>query len=181
MTKVEQNFAHTPKIWHYLIVFAAIFTVGILAFELPSLGGRLRLPLLPSGLALAATYRWGPKMSLSIFAAGVGIDLALEQPLLASLGVGTGLASGALFSCWLLRRGSFDSGFSRARDVPLFILAVALGMTLAPTFGLVGFFLSGANSFAGNPINWVRWWSNSTSGALLLGPLFMSSNQKTPA
>src|SRR5271169_3794032 len=42
-----------------IIVFASIFVVGAVAFALPSLGGRLSLPLLPSGIAVAAAYRCG--------------------------------------------------------------------------------------------------------------------------
>ncbi len=60
--------------------------------------------------------------------------------------------------------------FSRAKDVPLFILCIAAGMALAPLFSLSGYYLSGMKDFATDPSHWVRWWGNSTAGALLLGP-----------
>jgi len=47
-------------------------------------------------------------------------------------------------------------------------------MILAPTFGLTGFYMSGAYEFATDPSNWVRWWSNSISGALLVGPILVA-------
>ena len=58
--------------------------------------------------------------------------------------------------------------FSRAKDVPLFILCVGAGMTLAPIFSLPGYYLSGLKDFATDPSHWVRWWGNAVAGALLL-------------
>src|ERR1700690_3667693 len=55
------------------IGFASIFIVGALAFTLPSLGGRLSLPLLPSGIAVAGAFRWGRRMWWAVFAAGMAI------------------------------------------------------------------------------------------------------------
>jgi PAS domain S-box-containing protein len=156
------------------IVFASIFAIGALAFELSNMGGRLNLAFLPSGIAVAATYRWGRRMWPAVFAAGLAIDLWLRQPLVASIGVGVGLAGGSWLAAWLLERGLFDAGFSRAKDVPLFIVAVALGMTLAPTFALLGYYVSGARDFATDPGNWVRWWCNTTAGALLLSPILVA-------
>jgi PAS domain S-box-containing protein len=159
------------------VVFASIFAIGALAFELPNMGGRLTLAFLPSGIAVAATYRCGRRMWPAVFAAGLGIDLWLRQPLVASIGVGVGLAAGSWLVVWLLERGAFDAGFSRSKDVPLFIAAIALGMTLAPTFALLGYYVSGARDFALDPSSWVRWWSNTTSGALLLSPILVAYNR----
>jgi PAS domain S-box-containing protein len=157
-----------------VLVFASIFAVGAIGFSLPSFGSRLTLSLMPSGVAFAATYRWGRRMWPAVFLAGLAIDLWNHQPLWASLGVGIGLAGGAWLSAWLLERVGFDSSFSHARDVALFILAAAAGMLLPPTFGLLGFYFSGAKEFATDPSHWVRWWGNSASGALLLGPVLVA-------
>jgi len=162
-----------------LIVFASIFVLGVVAFALKDIGGRLLLPLLPTGIAVGLTYRWGKSMWPSVFAAGVAIELWINQPLLASIGVGAGLAVGAWLSAWLMERGSFDSGFSRAKDVPLFIFSAAIGMTLAPTLALLGFYLSGARAFALDPLHWVRWWSNAITGVLLVGPIVVAYTHKS--
>jgi len=162
------------KILGLVLVFASIFAIGAIAFSLPNFGSRLTLSLMPSGLAVALTYRLGRRVWPAVFLAGLAIDLFNVQPIWASLGVGVGLAGGAWLSSWLLERVGFDSSFSRAKDVPLFILGVAAGMILAPTFGLSGFYMSGAKEFATDPSNWVRWWSNSISGALLVGPILVA-------
>ncbi len=55
----------------------------------------------------------------------------------------------------------------------------ARGMTLAPIFSLPGYYLSGMKEFATDPSHWVRWWSNATAGALLVGPILMAVNRKS--
>jgi PAS domain S-box-containing protein len=164
----------TARVLRLLLVFTSIFAIGALGISLASIGGRLSLNLLPSGLAAAATFRLGRRVWPAVFLAGVALELWIPQPIWTALGVGIGLAGGASLSKWLLERLGFDSGFSRAKDVPLFILAVTAGMIVAPTFGLLGYYFSGLHEFAADPTHWIRWWSNSITGALLLGPIFLA-------
>jgi PAS domain S-box-containing protein len=164
----------TARVLRLLLVFISIFAIGATGISLASIGGRLSLNLLPSGLAAAATFRFGRRVWPAVFLAGVALELWIPQPIWTALGVGIGLAGGASLSQWLLERLGFDSSFSRAKDVLLFILAVAAGMIVAPTSGLLGFYFSGLHQFAADPTHWIRWWSNSITGALLLGPIFLA-------
>jgi PAS domain S-box-containing protein len=148
---------------------------------LPSVGAHPTLPLLASGIAAAACIRWGRQMWPAVLAAGTGIDLWLNQPLIASLGVGMGAAGAAVFTAWLLERRGFDSGFGRARDVPLFILAASMGTMIVPTLGLLGFFLAGDHSAATDPLRWIRWWSNTTAGVLLISPMLVAVSRRSLA
>src|SRR5579872_3717177 len=161
-------------VFRLLLVFASIFAVGALGFTLPKLGGSLTLSYLPSGIALAATYRFGRGVWPAVFLAGFAIDLSIPQPLPACIGVGAGLAGSAWLTAWLMERSGFDADFARSRDVPMFVLAVAVGMLLAPIFSLPGYYLSGLKSFAADPSHWVRWWANAMAGALLLGPMLLA-------
>ncbi len=161
------------------LAFALTFATGALGFALPSFGGSLPLLILPSGVAVAAMYRWGRRMWPAMFAAGVAIDWSNHQPLVATIGVGIGLAGGAALTVWVLERRGFDPSFSRARDVPLFILAAAVGMALAPAFGYLGFFLAGITAESSDPINWIRWWSNTTAGVILLAPILVAANRRS--
>src|SRR5579862_552891 len=164
----------TTTAFRLLLVFAAIFAVGALGFSLPKLGGSLTLSYLPSGIALAATYRFGRTVWPAVFLAAFAIDLSIPQPLPACIGVGFGLAGSAWLTAWLLERSGFNGDFSRAKDVPLFIVAVAVGMILSPIFSLPGYYFSGLKSFATDPSHWLRWWANATSGALLIGPILVA-------
>ena len=165
----------------WLATFAAVFTAGAVGFMLPSIGAHPTLPLLAGGIAAAACIRWGRRMWPAVLAAGVGIDLWLQQPLLASLGVGIGATAAAVFTAWFLEWRGFDAGFGRARDVPLFILAVVIGTMILPTVGLLGFYLTGEHVQATNPLRWLRWWSNSTAGVLLVGPMLVALSRQSLA
>jgi PAS domain S-box-containing protein len=169
----------TTKTLRLLLVFASIFAIGAIGYALPSIGSSLTLSFMPSGVAVAATFRLGRRVWPAVFLAGLAIELWISDPLWASLGVGIGLASGAWLSAWLLERLGFDSSFSRAKDVPIFILAVAVGMIPAPTFALLGCYFSGLTEFATDPSHWVRWWSNSISGALLVAPIVVAYQRQS--
>jgi PAS domain S-box-containing protein len=165
----------------WLVTFAAVFVFGTVGFLLPSIGPHPTVPLLGCGISAAACIRWGRQMWPAVFAAGAAIDLSLGQPVIASLGVGLGSAGAAVFMAWFLERSSFDCGFGRARDVPLFILATGIGTMIVPTLGLLGFFLSGDHTAGTSPLRWIRWWSNTTAGVLLVGPMLVAVSRQSLA
>jgi PAS domain S-box-containing protein len=165
----------------WLFTFVAIFTAGAVGFMLPRVGAHPTLPLLGSGIAVAACVRWGRRMWPAVLAAGIGIDLWTHKPLIASLGVGLGVAGSAVFTAWLLERRGFDAGFGRARDAPLFILAAAFGTVIVPTLGLLGFRLAGDQAAVTDPLRWLRWWSNTTAGVLLVGPMLVAVSRQSLA
>ena len=169
----------TTKALRLLLVFASIFAVAVIGLSLHRFGGSLTLSYLPNGVAVAATYRFGRRVWPAVLLAGFAIGLWIPEPLPTCIGVGIGLASGAWASAWLLERSGFDPGFSRAKDVPLFIGCIGAGMTLAPLFSLSGYYLSGMTDFATDLSHWIRWWGNCAAGALLLGPILMAYNRKS--
>jgi len=169
----------TTKALRLLLVFASIFAVAAIGISLRRFGGSLTLSYLPNGIAVAVTYRFGRRVWPAVFLAGIAIILWSQQPLAAGIGVGIGLAGGAWASAWLLERSGFDPSFSRAKDVPLFILCIGAGMAVAPFFSLSGYYLAGMKDFATDPSHWVRWWGNGIAGALLLGPLLMAYGRKS--
>ncbi len=165
----------------WLLAFGLTFATGALGFALPRLGGMLPLLILPSGVAVAAMYRWGWRMWPAIFAAGAGIELfePTRQPLFGAIGVGVGLAGGAALTAWILKRRGFDPCFGRAKDVSLFLLAAAAGMTLTPVFGYFGYLLTGETAEASDPVNWLRWWSNTTAGVIILAPILIAASRRS--
>ncbi len=117
----------------------------------------------------------------AVFLASVAIDLWMQQPVIASLAVGTGSATAAVFTAWFLDVRGFDSGFGRARDVPLFIVAGAVGTMAVPTLGMLGFYWSDLMPRGFDPLRWLRWWSNSTAGVMLVGPMLVAVSRKSLA
>ncbi len=171
---------HSPPVLRWFLTFASVFTAGAVGFMLPSAGAHPTLPLLTGGIAVAACIRWGRKMWPAVLAAGLGIDLWMHKAPGASLFVGLGAAGGALCTAWILERGGFDRNFGRARDVPLFILAAVIGTMIVPTLGLLGFRMAG-DTAAIDPFRWLRWWSNTTAGVLLVGPILVAISRQSLA
>jgi signal transduction histidine kinase len=178
-----QRALHSPTVpvLKWLLAFGLIFATGTLGFALPQFGGSLHLPILPSGIAVAVTYRWGQRMWPAVCAAGVAIDLSTHNPLIASIGVGLGLAGGAALTAWILELRAFDPSFSRARDVPLFVLAAAAGMTLAATVGTLGFYVADPNSDVVRATYWFRWLCNTMAGVLIVAPILVAVSRRSLA
>jgi PAS domain S-box-containing protein len=178
-----QRALHSPTVpvLKWLLAFGLIFATGTFGFALPQFGSSLHLPILPSGIAVAATYRWGRRMWPAVCAAGIAIDLSTHNPLIAAIGVGLGLSGGAVLTAWILERRSFDPSFSRASDVPLFVLAAAAGMTLAASVGTLGFYVADPNSSTVRAAYWFRWLCNTMAGVLIVAPILVAASRRSLA
>jgi PAS domain S-box-containing protein len=168
-------------LWRTLVVIVATSAMGRIGFMLPHFGARLTLPLLPSGIAVAATIRWGRWMWPAVFIAAALVNSSNARPWIVDGGVGLGLAGGAFLTAWILERNRFDASFARPRDVVAFLLAAGIGMALAPTFGMSGYWYTDTPGVPMIPINWLRWWGNVTAGVLLLTPLLIAINRQSLA
>ncbi len=160
-------------------VFLVTFATGAVGFLLPWLGARFTLPLLPSGIAVAALIRWRWPMLPAVLLAGAAVDLVSGSPWPVALAVGVGFALAGALTSWLLERQGFDRGFARPRDVLAFLGAAALGMAAAPSIGMLGMYLVDYHRSALLPATWLGWWSNVTAGVLLLTPPLIALNRRS--
>jgi PAS domain S-box-containing protein len=172
---------HRALLGKWLLTLTVVFAAGSAGFLLPSLGAHLSMPLLPSGIAVAACIRWGKGMWPAIFVAGIGINLWTNYTVLGAFGVGCGAAAAAVMTAWVLQLRDFDPNFSRARDVSLFIVTAAIGMMLTPTLGLIGARLAGDRDAFSDPVRWISWWSNNVAGVMLVGPLLVAISRRSLA
>ena len=113
-----------------LIAFVAIVGVGTAGFALPQWGGRVPLPHLAIGIAVATLVRWGRGMWPVVLAAIIAIDVLHGSTLIHTASAAAGLTLGSLLAAWILERRGFDPSFRHYRDVPLFLAAVMAGMLL---------------------------------------------------
>ncbi|MBS0396980.1 MAG: MASE1 domain-containing protein, partial [Proteobacteria bacterium] len=151
------------------VLALAVFATSALGFAVPHFGGRLHLLLLPSGIAVAALVRWGRGLWPAVLLAELGFELWAGTRLVPALVIAAGLPAGAFATAWLLERHRFDRGFSHARDVPVFLAATLLGMAVTSIIGNLGFLIGPAAPGA-EALDYLRWWSNTAAGVLLLGP-----------
>jgi PAS domain S-box-containing protein len=162
-----------------LVVFAGTFATGALGLALPHFGARLALPILPSGIAVAALVRWGRGLWPAVFAAELAIELFNGNGPVQSVVIACGLPLGAWLTAWLLERYRFERTFAHSRDVPLFLAATVAGMVLPATFGSLGFALGPAATPGNDLVSWLRWWSNTTAGVLLVAPLLIAARAES--
>ena len=165
----------------WLITFMSVYALGVVGLRLPHWGAHFLIPLIPGGVALASTYRWGPRMSVPVFAAGTAFELTMGNPLVGSASVAAGLAIGSRVSVWLLHRNDFDPNFGRGKDVLIFLVAAMAGITVTPTLGLLGFTLAGGGVHYDSPAfgRWLGWWSNAAAGVLLIGPALIAISRRS--
>ncbi|MBS0396969.1 MAG: MASE1 domain-containing protein, partial [Proteobacteria bacterium] len=156
---------------------AAVLGTSALGFALPSFGGRVTLPHLATGIAVAALVRGGRSLWPAVGLACIGADLLQSATWVESTFVGIGFAAGAWLIAWLLERHDFDHTFARARDVPLFLAATLIGTTLPATIGDLGFALDPRGYPPVGALGLVRWWSNSFVATLAVAPLVIAARR----
>ncbi len=125
----------------------------------------------PSGIALFAFYRYGPRMWPVV---GLGIAfLAWHQdiPPLSAAIAGAGNISEAWLGCYLIRNFHIHIG-QRFRDAWRFLLLPALLAPLsAATIGTLGLALGGAVPWGDVDLIWFMWWLGDVCGIVLFFPL----------
>ena len=125
----------------------------------------------PSGIALYAFLRFGPRMwpliVISIFMLGWHHNI----PLLSIMFAAFGNTCEALLGWKLCRHFGIEFG-KRLRDTWLFLLLPVLMAPLAgASIGSLGMVLGGAADWQALPFMWLMWWLGDACGILLFTPL----------
>ena len=125
--------------------------LGILKFTLTAIAyfGAARLGLLlappelaisliwlPTGIAVAALYRWGLHFWPAIMLAAVilqEISFGVKWPLAGCIVAGQTL--GPVVTTWMLRSFGLHYAFSRRRDIGIFTACALVGMLIPPLSG----------------------------------------------
>ncbi len=157
-----------------LVAFAAIVTAGTIGFALPHWGGRVPLPHLAIGIAVATLVRWGRGLWPVVLAAIVTIDVVHGSTPVHTAAAATGLTLAPLLVAWILERRRFDPGFRRYRDVPLFLAAAMIGMLVQVLTGELSYAIQPDPQQPMGALLLLRLWSNAFAGALVISPLLIA-------
>jgi diguanylate cyclase (GGDEF)-like protein/PAS domain S-box-containing protein len=139
----------------------------------------------PSGLALAVTIVFGPRVAPAIFLAAVASNATGDSSLPSAVGIAAGNALAAVTGALLLARVGFLPSLRRMRDViALAILGAAASTAVNATIGTAT--LLAAN--VADPHNlwafWRVWWLGDLTGVLLVAPpllLLAASGSHAPS
>ncbi|MDO8285604.1 MAG: EAL domain-containing protein [Rhodoferax sp.] len=161
-----------------LLVALAYFATGWLGLKMPYLGQNITLVWLPTGIAVAALYRWGRPVWPSVFVASFLVNLSVGSTWSMALGIAIGNTLAPLLAAEFLRIHEFHATFDRRRDVGLFTTATAMGMLVSATGGTACLYLAGVVPTESIGAAWLFWWMGDSVGVLLAGPLLLSISRK---
>ncbi|WP_435785714.1 EAL domain-containing protein [Cellvibrio sp.] len=159
------------------MVFLAYSLTGWLGICVPFESDRVTLFWLPSGIALAAFYRWSPRLWPAVFAAALSIQIYSGATLPINLLLAAGNTLSPLFVIWLLRRAHCNiTQLDRANTIS-FLLLGALGMLISA--GIGGFALNHYNkgSLEEGLYTALIWWMGDSLGVFLATPLLVNFNR----
>jgi signal transduction histidine kinase/ActR/RegA family two-component response regulator len=158
-----------------LLLAGAYFAAGWLGLLLAPPALKISLVWLPTGIAVAALYRWGIAYWPGLLLGAWGV-LIFSFPVAWPLGalVLAGQTLGPMTAAWLLRRSNFHNQFDRRRDIALLLGTALLGMTISSLGGTSALRLAGLVSSDGFLPAWRNWWLGDVMGVLVAGPVLLS-------
>ena len=162
-----------------LVLSLAYFATGWLGLQIPYTGAHITLVWLPTGIAVAALFRWGRGVWPGVYLGAFLVNLAIGSPwpLAATIAVGNTL--GPLLGVAWLKRSNFHPAFDRQRDVGTFLAAAGGGMLVSASGGVASLSLAGLMPTAAMPTAWLIWWLGDTVGVLLAAPLLLTLSRRS--
>jgi two-component system CheB/CheR fusion protein len=132
----------------------------------------------PTGLALVALLRLGPRAVPGIFLGAFLANATAQEPLWVAAGIAIGNTLEAMIGAAFLRRVGFDDRLARPRDALALLGAALVSPLVSATIGVVCLGagqVQPASSLAGL---WRVWWLGDALGDLILAPLLLLWTQR---
>ena len=166
-----------PRLAQLLLVFMAYSLTGWLGLCVPFESERVTLFWLPSGIALAAFYRWSPRLWPAVFVAALLLQISSGANLITNLVLATGNTLAPLCALWLLRPARCNPAQLHRTNTLCFLLLGTLGMLVSASIG--GFSLNYYNqgSFESGFYTALIWWMGDSLGVFLAAPLLININR----
>lgn len=172
-TKVFNNVAMT-QIIRLIVIAVAYFITGRLGLELAVIGSNITLIWLPTGIAVAALFRWSCRYWPAVWLGALAVNLAIGVSPLIAFGISIGNTLAPIAVVALLRRWHFNHSISSWHDVPLFVAAAAFGMMLSATGGVAILAISHLVPWTDVGWAWLAWWLGDTVGVIVGGMAFIT-------
>jgi PAS domain S-box-containing protein len=165
-----------------IFILALLYLVtGWLGLKIPYAGSHITLFWLPTGIAVAALFRWGRGVWPGILIGAFLVNLSIGSSWLLAVGIAAGNTLGPLISAWWLKRIGFHAAFDRQKDFGSFIIAACLGMTVSALCGTANLYMAGLLPMASYGFAWLTWWMGDSIGVLLAAPLLLTLNRQNIA
>lgn len=160
-----------------LVLLLAYVCSGWLGLQMPYAESHITLVWLPSGMAVAALFRWGWQMWPAVYVAAFLVNWSVASPFWLSAGIAVGNTLAPLCAAWIFNRLHFDGQFAQRRHVLTFLLAAASGMLVSASGGVLCLYLAGLVPVTALPSAWTSWWMGDTVGVFLAAPVLLLSSR----
>jgi PAS domain S-box-containing protein len=160
------------RAWRFGVLAGAYALFAWLGRFVPTIDG-VALFWLPTGIALALLWRWGPSYWPAILVGALVHALLTGLPPAVALGFAVASAAGPYVAVELARRYGFVGGDSR-RELIALAAAAALGVTLSAVIGPCTLFVAGRVPLESLGRALLSWWLGDVAGIVLATPLLLS-------
>jgi PAS domain S-box-containing protein len=127
----------------------------------------------PTGLALVALLRFGPRAVPGVLLGAFFANATAEEPLLVAAGIAIGNTLEAVVGTALLRRVGFDDRLARPRDALTLLGAALVSPLVSATIGVACLGAGLVQPPGSLAALWRVWWLGDALGALILAPLLL--------
>ncbi len=172
---LEPNHAARTRWVHMGIIAASYYLSGKFGVALATAGsGNITLLWLPTGIAVAALFRWNRNYWPAIWLAALLFNLSNDLALPVAFGISVGNTLCAVIAAALLRQFQFDWRFSQWRDVQVFAMVVFVSMTISASGGVATLMVGGILSAEKADWAWMAWWMGDSVGAIVGGAVLIA-------
>ncbi|MFZ2852671.1 MAG: MASE1 domain-containing protein [Rhodocyclaceae bacterium] len=162
-----------------VVLAIAYFSAGWLGLQIPSFESHIALVWLPTGIALAALFRWGWAVWPGVCLAAFLVNLSLDSSWLLAAGIAVGNTLGPLLAVGMLKRVGFQPALERQKDVVSLIAAAGVGMTVSASGGVGNLYAAGLVPLESTGFAWLGWWMGDTLGVLLIAPFLLTLGRES--
>jgi diguanylate cyclase (GGDEF)-like protein/PAS domain S-box-containing protein len=154
-----------------LIIIFAYVTTGWLGLCVPFAIAKITLFWLPSGIAIAALYRWSINIWPGIFLGALIVNLLTGGSLTSNAIIAVGNTLGPIATLLLLRRFNCQISALHHANALCFFLIATLSMLIPAAVG--GLALISTNVAGMDHYTFLAWWMGDSLGALLAAPFLI--------
>jgi diguanylate cyclase (GGDEF)-like protein/PAS domain S-box-containing protein len=161
----------SSRLIRIMILISAYVATGWLGLCVPFATSKVTLFWLPSGIAIAALYRWSIHVWPGIFLGAFIINTYTGASLTTNLIIATGNTLGPVAALLLLQRFNCQITSMHRANALCFLMIAIVSMLIPATFGCVS--LITTTNLPINQHTLLAWWMGDSLGALLAAPFLI--------
>jgi diguanylate cyclase (GGDEF)-like protein/PAS domain S-box-containing protein len=153
------------------LVMLAYLATGWLGLCVPFAATKITLFWLPTGIAIAALYRWSIRVWPGVFLGALLVNIATGSSFVTNFFIATGNTLGPLAAFLLLQRLNCQISTLHKANALCFFSICALSMIIPAGIGCLA--LAGIAHYDINRYTFLAWWMGDSLGAVLVAPFLI--------